>query len=125
MLPPRPPRHICPTCGLVCKSAGGLKRPSKTHKDVTQSVTSKGGRFKCHIGERSCKTEAGLKSHLRAHGRACMCMYVHVCACMCMYVYVTYIYIYIYIYIYLHIYVHLYVYVYIYIYIYIYIYMYI
>ena len=70
VLPPRPPMHSCPTCGLVCKSAGGLTRHSKIHKDVPQPAPSKEGKFKCYICECSCKTEAGLKSHLRAHGRA-------------------------------------------------------
>ena len=35
-LPARPTKHTCPTCGLVCKSAGGLTRHSKIHKDVPQ-----------------------------------------------------------------------------------------
>jgi hypothetical protein len=69
-LPARPPMHSCPTCGLVCKSAGGLTRHTKIHKDVPQpAAPAKEGKFKCHICERSCKTGAGLKSHMRAHGR--------------------------------------------------------
>ena len=31
-----PTKHTCPTCGLVCKSAGGLTRRFKIHKDVPQ-----------------------------------------------------------------------------------------
>ena len=71
VLPPRPHMHSCPACGIVCKSAGGLKRHTKIHKDVPQpAAPPKEGKFKSHICERSFKTEAGLKSHLRAHGRA-------------------------------------------------------
>ena len=66
----RPRKHTCPTCGLVCKSAGGLARHSKIHKDVPQPEISNKGNFKCYICQRTCKTKAGLKSHLRAHDRA-------------------------------------------------------
>ena len=69
-LPGRPRNHTCPTCGLVCKSAGSLTRHSKIHKDVPQPEISNKGNFKCYICERTCKTKAGLKSHLRAHDRA-------------------------------------------------------
>ena len=69
-LPGRPRNNTCPTCGLVCKSAGGLTRHSKIHKDVPQPETSNNGNFKCYFCERTCKTEAGLESHLRAHDRA-------------------------------------------------------
>ena len=68
-LPGRPTRHTCPTCGLECKSAGGLTRHSKIRKDVPQLEISNNGNFKCYICERTCKTKAGLKSHLRAHDR--------------------------------------------------------
>ena len=69
-LPARPTKHTCPTCSLVCKSAGGLTRHSKIHKNIPQPVTSNNGRFKCHFCKSTCKTLAGLKSHLRAPGRA-------------------------------------------------------
>ena len=58
------------TCDLVCKWAGGLTRHSKIHKDVPQPEISNNGNFKCYIYERTCKTKAGLKSHLRAHDLA-------------------------------------------------------
>ena len=35
-LPARRTKHTCPTCGIVCKSAGGLTRHPKVHKDVPQ-----------------------------------------------------------------------------------------
>ena len=70
VLPARPKKHTFPTCGLVCKSAGGLTRHSKIHKDVPQPVTSDNGKFKSHICERTCKTVVGSKSHLHAHVRA-------------------------------------------------------
>ena len=66
----RPRNHTCPTCDLVCKSAGVLTRHSKIHKGIPQPDTSNNGNFKCYICERACKTKAGLKSHLRAHDRA-------------------------------------------------------
>ena len=69
-LPGRPRNHTCPTCGLVCKSAGGLTRHSKIHEDVPQPETSNKGNFKFCICECTCKTKAGLKSHLRAYDRA-------------------------------------------------------
>ena len=69
-LPGRPRNQTCPTCGLVCKSAGGLTWHSKIHKDVPQPETSNMRNFKCYICERTCKTKAGLKSHLRAHDHA-------------------------------------------------------
>ena len=70
-LPGHPTKHTCPTCDLVCKSAGGLTRYSKIHKDVPQPEISNNGKFKCyiHVCERTCKTKAGLKSHLREHDR--------------------------------------------------------
>ena len=58
-LPACPTKHICPKCGLVCESAGGLTRHSKIHKDVPQMVTSNNGKFKCHICEHTCKTVLG------------------------------------------------------------------
>ena len=63
-------KPTCTTCGLVCKSAGGLTRHSKIHKDVPQPKILNNGNFKCYICERTRKTKAGLKSHLRAHDRA-------------------------------------------------------
>ena len=69
-LPARPTKHTCPTCGLVCKSAGGLIRHSMIHKDVPEPEISNNENFKCYICERTCKTKADLKSHLRAHNRA-------------------------------------------------------
>ena len=57
-------------CGLVYKSAGGLTRHPKIHKDVPQPEIPNNENFKCYICERTCKTKAGLKSHLRAHDRA-------------------------------------------------------
>ena len=65
-LPGRPRKHTCSTRSLVCKSAGGLTRHSKSHKDVPQPVISDNGNFKCYICERACKAKAGLKSHLHA-----------------------------------------------------------
>ena len=59
-----PTKHTYPTCGLVCKSAGGLTRHSKIHKDVPQPVNSNNGKFKCYICERTCMTVAGLKTHM-------------------------------------------------------------
>ena len=69
-LPGRPRRHNCPTCGLVCKSAGGLTRHSKIRKDVPQSEISNNGTFKCYICKCTCKIKARLRSHLRAHDHA-------------------------------------------------------
>ena len=69
-LPGRPTKHTCPSCGLVCKSAGSLTRHSKIHKDVPQREISNNENFKCYICERTCKTKAGLKSHLRAYDHA-------------------------------------------------------
>ena len=42
-LPGRPRNHTCLTYGLVCKSADGLTRHSKIHKDVPQPETSNKG----------------------------------------------------------------------------------
>ena len=69
-LPVRPSEETQPTCGLVCKSIGGLTTHSKIHRDVPQPVTSNIGKCKYHICERTWKTVAGLKRHPRAHGRA-------------------------------------------------------
>ena len=63
-LPARHTKHTSRTCGLVCKSAGGLTWDSKIHNSVPQSVTSVNGKFKCHICKSTCKTVARFKSYL-------------------------------------------------------------
>ena len=42
-----PTKHTCPTCGLVCKLAGGFNWHSKMPIDVPQPVISNNGKFKC------------------------------------------------------------------------------
>ena len=51
-LPARSTKHTCPTCGLVCKSAGGLNRHSKIHKDAPPTVTSNNGKFKYYASRK-------------------------------------------------------------------------
>lgn len=68
--PPRPPQHICPTCGLACKSADVLTRHSKIHKDLFQLMTLKDGQFKWHVCKQWSKAEGVSKSHVCAHCHA-------------------------------------------------------
>ena len=72
VLPSQPTAHTCSVCGLVCKSAGGLNRHTKIHKNAQKVATmtalpigSKLEKYKCYI----CETEAWLISHLGAHDR--------------------------------------------------------
>ena len=68
VLRPRSQNTTCPMCSKVCKSAGGLKRHLKVHKDALSGLAQNPS-LTCHICRRVYKSEAGLLSHMRAHGR--------------------------------------------------------
>ena len=72
-LPPRPTNNTCVVCNKICKSAPGLKRHMVVHKkelkhpDLINPIKTM--EFICHICLAPMKSNAGLKSHLRGHGR--------------------------------------------------------